>query len=330
MAKRLIALFLVTVLLCGCQLAEPETEAVGPDRLVGVFVTREHLNLFDMESYLEDNAGKLLNGGQLFVEDSSEYSRRIYATLVPDEYTDPEGGKHTTLKYEFPDLKGQFLGAYRVEEGWTVQPDGETLHHDSYWTTTAGEWFGDIHTHITSNEFDNTGIDLKSTIYVSDEMEEILFFYNPVYQTAGGELYLLEGTGNSCQFHDGSTMTHSINEEQESTVPGDEAVYRTDIEVVVKCITMAQRIVVNYVDENNEVFACEEYTGEEIPLELTASEGTEYLVCEIYRLNDEGEEIMYRQIRDRESDPIELYREVEDGICAKTELAVIWPEESEN
>lgn len=329
MIKRLLAIVLAAVLLCGCQLAEPESEGSGQDRLVGVFVTRDSLNLFDMESYLQDNAGKLTNGGELFVEDSAEYSRRIYATLVPEEYTADDGSKHNTLRYEFLDLEGELLTCYLVNGGILVEPDGTNLAYESYWSSDGGNWFSDIQTGIRSNQYDNTSINLEATIYVSREMEEILFFYNPVYQTASGEVYLVEGYGNSCQFYEGSSMTHTLNEERESTISGDENTYRTDIEITVKCIAMAQRIVVNYVDGNNQVFSWEEYAGEEIPLELHAPEGTEYLVCEVYRLNDEGEETMFRQIRDRESDPIELYREIEDGICRKTKLNVIWPEESE-
>jgi len=317
MVKRLFAIFLTTLLLCGCQLAEPEPETVGPDRLVGVFVTREHLNLFDMEAYLQDNAGKILNGGELLAEDSAEYSQRISAELVPEEWTDEEGNVHTTWQYQFPDLEGQLLSCYLVEK------DGER-----YWSSSAGEWFSEIHTGIVSNEFENTGIDLRSTIYVSEEMDEILFFYNPVYQTAGGELYLLEGQGSGCQYHEGSAMTHTLNEERESTVPGDGNTYRTDIEIVVECVAIPQGIILIYMDENNEVIGRQEYPGEEIPVELSVPEGTEYLICETYCRGGEGEQTMFRQIHDRESDPIELYRNVEDGICTKTELRVTWPEET--
>lgn len=317
MVKRFVALFLAAALLCGCQLAQPESGAAGADRLVGVFVTTESLNLFDMESYLQDNADKLVGGGELFVEDSAGYTKRIYAELVPEEYTDDDGNTYTTWQYQFVGLEGELLGCFLVEK------DGE-----SYWSSYVGDWFSGNHTGISSDDLGNTSINLESTIYVCEEMEDILFFYNPVYQTADGQVYLTEGYGNSCQFFEGSKMTHTLNEEQEATISGDEGSYRTDIAVVVECVAVAQRIVVNYVDENNAVFYEEEYVGEEIPWELPAPVGTEYVVCEVYCQNDEGEETMFRQICDRDGGTIELYREVEDGICTKREQKVIWPEES--
>ena len=57
MNKKTVAIslvFAILVSLCGCQLAQPEsgnhTEA---DRLVGVFITTEYLDLNDADAYLD-------------------------------------------------------------------------------------------------------------------------------------------------------------------------------------------------------------------------------------------------------------------------------------
>lgn len=50
----LLMQLLMLTLLSGCQLAR-EDEGENGDRLVGVFVTTEYIDLFDMERYLNDN-----------------------------------------------------------------------------------------------------------------------------------------------------------------------------------------------------------------------------------------------------------------------------------
>lgn len=317
MGKRLFALFLAAILLAGCQLAEPETETKGYDRLVGVFVTREHLNLFDMESYLQDNTGKLAHGGALTVEDSSQYNRRVYAVLVEEEWTDEEGNSHSSCTYEFPDLEGQLFSDFWIEKGT-----------ESYWSNDAGEWFSEIHNGYNHGDHESIGLEMEATIYVSPEMEEILFFYNPVYQTPEGEVYLVEGQGSSCQFFQGSSMIHTLSDEKTTTVDGVQRRDWTDIQVKVACIRPAERIVLNFMDENNQVFSTLEYTGEEIPAEISAPEGATYVICEVYRQDESGEETLVRQITDPDGEAIEVYREVEHGICRKTTLDVLWQTEA--
>ena len=64
MHKRIFVLIMVLALaLSGCQLAKPEADTQKEkDMLVGVFITEEHLDLFDMEAYLQDNLGALSGG----------------------------------------------------------------------------------------------------------------------------------------------------------------------------------------------------------------------------------------------------------------------------
>ena len=87
--------FAIFVSLCGCQLAQPEsgnhTEA---DRLVGVFITTEYLDLNDadayLDEYLKDNAGSISDGDTI-VLDSQEHLGRVYATFVEEPYQDEDG-----------------------------------------------------------------------------------------------------------------------------------------------------------------------------------------------------------------------------------------------
>ena len=62
--KRTFAILtiIITILLsfAGCSLAlEDAGEPQEEDRLIGVFVTRENLNIFDADKYFEENSGKI-------------------------------------------------------------------------------------------------------------------------------------------------------------------------------------------------------------------------------------------------------------------------------
>ena len=87
--KRILALdiaLLALFLFAGCQLAKEEggeTESAERDRLIGVFLTRKHLDLFDWEGYFNDNAGALAGGGHAIDEtDTAAYGGRLHATLT--------------------------------------------------------------------------------------------------------------------------------------------------------------------------------------------------------------------------------------------------------
>ena len=81
--NKIFALLLALCLLSGCALARPEAEegtGMDQDMMVGVFITREYLDLFDFESYLEDNLNTVINGGgEISPENMAKYEGRLYA-----------------------------------------------------------------------------------------------------------------------------------------------------------------------------------------------------------------------------------------------------------
>lgn len=67
-------------------------------RMIGVFVTTEPLDLFDIEGYFNDNAEKILSGGEISESISEKYQDRLYATLVEKSYTNEETGEIAVIK----------------------------------------------------------------------------------------------------------------------------------------------------------------------------------------------------------------------------------------
>ena len=64
-----------------------EADVQQKDRLIGIFVTTEYLDLFDFEGYLNENMNKVLSGGEISQADSAKYEGRLYADLVEKTLT---------------------------------------------------------------------------------------------------------------------------------------------------------------------------------------------------------------------------------------------------
>ena len=72
MNRKIFAVFLAFFILLmstGCQLArEDMAENRSGDKLIGVFITKEYLDLFDIESYFNDNIHKISPGGSIAID----------------------------------------------------------------------------------------------------------------------------------------------------------------------------------------------------------------------------------------------------------------------
>ena len=55
---------LCAVLLSGCQLAK-ESGELGEDRLIGVFLTWEYLDLFEHDAFMDDNIDRIVQGKKI-------------------------------------------------------------------------------------------------------------------------------------------------------------------------------------------------------------------------------------------------------------------------
>ena len=92
--KRYISLLAIltaiVALLCGCSLARSDMDAsaASRDRLIGVYITTEYIDLFDLEGYIGANASAL-SGGSISEADAAQYNGRLYAKLVDERYVFP-------------------------------------------------------------------------------------------------------------------------------------------------------------------------------------------------------------------------------------------------
>ena len=306
MKKMLAFLLALTLALSGCSLAVEESAADGPvtgDRLVGVVVTTEHLNLFDLEGYLRDNP-EALNGGEI---DTAGYEGRIYAREVREENTTEDGVPCVTVYYSFDHVEGIPLLFYKAK---TILEDGTV--HSTFQTGECGEGLWDVMF---------GGACTEGTIFVPKDGGEMKFFPNPVYQDSEGRLYLVPGTGISSQSNLGS-MYQSVKEEKSITMDGETQSDSREFKITVEWIDLPDTVTVLQLDETHAVLKNETYEPENLPGELIPEEGCAYILVE----QRTGEQTTRTILQPGDRD-VTVYRPLEGKTyCTGTVMEIRWPD----
>ena len=313
--KRILTLWLAAALLltCGCSLAQPipEQETSSADRLVGVMVTTEYLDLFDMEAWLNDNIDKLNVGGATQISgDTAKYEGRIYTQAIEKPSKGSDGSTHILHTWEFPDSLDSIMGALFICPTVTDPESGER-----YTTRVSNGALSDAHTHVKSTDHGDS-IELSCTVYFDPyfiptetmtdgasgvELEHIAFYTNPVYQTSNGEVYVTSGMGNSYSvekdlgmdsFRSSSTLTDS----QSETVNGKTTTTENKITVTFQGVRMAQSIRVLEMRADNKLLRTKTYTPADFPTEIVVGEDVAYIIVETLSIDSSGKETISRQI----------------------------------
>ena len=293
------------------------TDGASKDRLIGVFITTEHLDLFDFESYFQDNADKVLSGGEISSSDSAPYEDKLYAILVDDPYTNPKTGETiTTKKYVFDGIEGiAYFSARYTDDESEMQ----------YWGTGGDDAISDAHTGLHSTDAGDS-IDMKGTIYVSTSKGFNVFYYNPVYQTATGEVYLMSGQGMSHggELSAGMSSSHALKEEQTVTIDGKSETIRSNIEVSTCFMDTPIGTSILQFDKDGSVVTKEDYAAGDLPYKITTNSDTEYIIVETYMKNRDGKETVTRELFQPDDKTLFAFSCREDGICVKQYCSIVW------
>lgn len=321
--SRIIAIFacvMLAIFILGLtdvlHMAELETgEETEKDRLIGVFITKEHLDLFDAEGYFRDYADQILAGGKLDEREQEKYQGRLYATLVESRYTSEESGEARSIQeYVFEGIDGicYFIAKYADEAG-------------SYHGSSGDEAISDGHVEIFSTD-EGDNISLEGTIYLSAAKGPATFYYNPVYQTGQGDVYTVTGAGMS--YGDGISFGMSgsweIKEESTSAVADETSAAASRVKITVCYIDTPERLAVIQFNEDGQVLSREEYLCGELPESLRVEPGTEYLVVETRSKDSNAGESITRELFQPEDEGISAFYCRSDGICVKQFCSVDW------
>ncbi len=325
-----VTFFLLLCFLMGCQLARPEgdvgqaAEGAGQDRLVGVYVTREHLDFFDMEAYLQDHLDQVLKDGDHLIQDGAAYEGRLYAKLVTRTSTGEDGRTHQHQEYVFEDLEG--MGLYSVfvdsEEG-------------GYHTSQSGDGISDVHVGYHTKD-EGEDISLEGVIYVAAgartvQQGDTVFYFNPVYQTADGQVYLMSGSGlgGMSLGGAGASMSHKMNGTVTIQVDGEEKTYGCDVNVTIESVYAPEKMIVHQMSEENIVLTKIEYIPGQLPNSLEVESETAYLLVETWQKDEAGQWIVERSICQSNEKTLSVLYDRGDGICQEDFLDIQWPNEKD-
>lgn len=296
------------VTLAGTQNTFPGKLNAPKDRLIGVLLTEEYLDLFDFDSYFKENANKILSGGEISAEDSAKYGERMYATLV-----DRTGTETKRQEYVFEGLEGIRFFAPKIK-------DDEGI----YWGNCTDDEVSA--TVMTSYSGDNemVTLELEGTVYLAltketAKIDHIGFYVNPVYQTPEGEVYLTAGNGifHSGDISEGASFSQEIKEEktESKTENGEETENNTTgsvVKISLEYQCVPDKIKIVQMAANNTVLSCEEYIPGTLPETLTPEIGTDYIIVETYKTGSDGKPCVERGFFQKEDFGFET-KECPDG-----------------
>ena len=247
--KKLIALILAVCMLAGCQLAsEEKTENPYQDKLVGVFVTFEPMELgFDIEGWIEDNG--ITDGAEISMEESLQYQEKLPVTLSDEGWI-------------VPGHEGISVGRY-----W----NGE------YWTGFSGEGICEMNSNIAAGD-DGDNIKVEGTVYFPADAE-VMLCTNPVYQTPEGEFYVVQGQSFHSNVGTGS-MSQSVRDEKTWTENGTSHTFCAEFKTTVQGVELAEKVVLVWMTAAHAEVSRAEYDPNALPESVTPAEGAAYLIVE--------------------------------------------------
>lgn len=294
---------------------EKKEDSAGRDRLIGVFVTTEHLDLFDSETWFNDNVNKIISGKDTRMGDQSQYYGRLYAELVDRELVNENTGELTYLKeYVFEGVQGFMYCVPTVSDDYgeyisSTSDDAITDGHMNYATTDEGE-----------------SITLTGTIYVSTGTVNRYFYFNPVYQAEDGTVYAVTGNGmnHGGDLVDGVGSSIELKENTATIVNGKSVSYSFSVKLDVSFVQPSERIAIVQMSDDNKVLSREEYEPGGVPADIVPVEGAGYVIVETYQRESDGSLKIIREIYQPDDDFLYTFYVREDGVCVKGSSSIRW------
>jgi len=300
----------------GCSLARTDADAsAGEDRLIGVLVTTEYLDLFDFEEYYSDHESRFVDGGTVMVENSDTYQGRIYATLTTENLTNEETGEQVTRQayvFEGIDGIGYFAPTMEDEEGIYTRSNGD-------------EGISDAHMDVSFTD-EGQSLSLEGTVYVEPGKGNTEYYVNPVYQCADGAVYVTSGSGYllSGDHGEGEVFSTTLDANTTRTEEGKSQKDACTVTLHLAVMFAPERIVLLQMDANAGVVSRRAYTPGALPERLELEAGTAYLVVETHKRDRAGEETVARALYQSDTETIGTFYGREDGICLKQWTQLNW------
>lgn len=293
-----------------------EKEEVSSDKLIGVLITKEYLDLFDSEQFFADNIDRLVGGGEISGLESDKYQGRLYADLVETEHVNKETGEtYSRREYVFEGIDGIYYIAPKME-----------AQFGTYWSAGSDDAITDGSVNFITNDAGES-VALEGTVYVSTGKNVGNFFFNPVYQTQAGEVYAVSGSGMSADSNTaGMSMSHEIKEHLSSTIGDVTTAFGSEIKVTICYIDEPVKVSILQFDNENALLSRMECAPGNLPDTLQTQSGTQYIIVETLTFSQEGTTDITRDIYQSENETLAAFYCRDDGICVKQWCEIDWSE----
>lgn len=313
--------------LSGCQLAKAEAGSLEEDSLVGAFITREYLDLMDLEGYFKDHPEQL-SGGQITLDPAELDQKRIYAVLKDlgmskppaMDFRDPEDALPvvSNQEYIFEGLEGvPFFSALIPAE----------TPEDSYYASMTSEAVHTYHMDLKMSDSDET-LALDGTILFEPNRSDVSFYINPVYQSADGRVYLTSGTGMGYSGHsggEGEILSKTLDSAVEFTANGVTKTRRHSVKVRLEAVFATKSVSLIEMDGNHRIVAEHILSPKDLPNDMTLDQTTEYVIFEDHRLDEMKKPNVKRRILDRSDGSISVNTADTHGYMIGKPIRLTWP-----
>ena len=307
----IVCTLIMVTLLSGCQLAKEDGQATERNRLVGIYITKEHLDLFDFDRCFEDHIADFANGGNVEIESSDQYGGRLYAELRERRVkSDDTGEIYSIWEHEFPSVEG--IAFYMAE---VTEPDGE-----SYISSYNGGAICDGHFAY------GTDATLEGTLYlaVTDALNTV--YLNPVYQSNDGRVFLTAGEGHASSTYnaEGTVFSMSLEETYSTTDNGETEKESFKVTVHIAAKYPSQNITIIQMDAQSAMVVKDEYNSGNLPEQIEVDSGTAYIILETEGGSQSGNASFSRELITNTEYYITAYTARPDGIIEPRSIELIW------
>ncbi|HIQ67252.1 MAG TPA: hypothetical protein IAB74_01915 [Candidatus Faecousia excrementigallinarum] len=283
MHKKIIAMCLcLGLFLSGCQLAQPEETKTTQGETLESPVQMERL------------AGVYITLEPIVLEAGTD---RIQAQKVSGEDS----------RYAFPGVEGLLLGSFWIPEG------------EGFWSMECSRGMSDASYKYDTLE-NGQVLTIEATLYLTKEAGPQVYYLNPVYQGAEGEVYLKPddfGTSTSTEAIASENLTATTTIEQEEA----DVVNTTDITVNFIHVDLSQGLTVLEMDENHQILKTHTFTPGELPESLQPLAETAYILTEEQTASD-----THRAIYQKEDTYFTALYLMDDMVCAQAQCSLEWQE----
>lgn len=320
MKRNSLLLGVCAILICtlaACSLAREEaSDNPREDKLIGVFITTEYIDLFDFDRYLNENLSGFQGGAIVMDGNNEKYQGRLYASLVPRTLTNEETGETSEiLEYKFEGIEGiPYFSPTAQDE------------HGNYTASASDDAISEGHMSIKQGDDENS-VSMEGTLYVVPASMNA-YYPNPVYQSADGSVYLVSGSGISASgvHDDGPMMSQTLSADYTVTENGKTKTDSFSVTISVSVMSAPEKIIILQMNADSELLSRHEYVPGTLPESFVPDDKTAFMIVETQKRNFEGKLKVTRNIYGNSDESIETFSARADGVCVKSWTRIAWPD----